>query len=119
MLTPMRITKNGKGGFRFTMPREIRKLVDWRPEDHYIAYPRDDSNLVIQHYTTLEPDSLVHLSEEYRLLIYSLYVLKDRPQLIMEIPNKLNQFFGWQNQRLLVVSYDGLDYIILRSILKL
>jgi hypothetical protein len=119
MLTPMRITKNGKGGFRFTMPREIRKLIDWIPEDKFIAYPIDTKTLAIKHFRYTDPDYFVTPPEEYKDMVYSLYVLKDKPQLIIEIPNKLNQFYNWQEQRLLVAAYDGLDFITLRSIIKL
>ena len=119
MLYPVRISPNGKGGLRFTMPKLIRSQKRWEHEDLYIAYPRDERKLVIQHFKEYNDDAIVKVKKHYEPLVYNLYVIKGRDQMLFELPVKICSYFDWLKERLLVVVDEELDYVVLRKITQI
>ena len=119
MLYPVRITPNGKGGLRFTMPKLIKTQKGWEHEDIYIAYPRDELRLVVQHFKQYNDEAIVKVPKHYEPLVYSLYVIKGKEQMDFELPVKITNYFNWLKERMLVVVDEELDYVVLRKITQL
>lgn len=116
MLYPVRISSNHKGGFKFTLPKLVKSGKGWCQSDVYMAYPVSQDSIVIQHYTKIPEDFYKNVNDQYRKFVYKLYVVPGRTQIQFELPKRLCQACGWDNEKILVVVDNGLNYVSLRKV---